>query len=428
MKPRSLPSALRLTLITLLLLAGCSGDEPAVAPADPSPAPPPPQRGQVGPAHPAPQKVNEPAQPRPRQATVSRTNPLPPDTDPEDVLNALPEGTGNYVIVEGNNGIHPDNWFVAVNPAPGADASSFMVRPAAGSIGASASSVVLPPGFAHVEGGRLTSDGWPERIRCEVDDAVMAIVPGGLYLQGIDGEDENAAPAHPAEVDAFYMDVTEVTLDQFRRFTQASRDDGHLIPKPANADGPGTHPVLGVEWGDAMGYAKWAGKLLPTESEWEFAARGPENFICPWGNGRAVWVGHREQGQIYPVGSFSSDRSVFGILDLAGNAKEWTADYYHEKAYEIASAGGAAVRNDSGPRKATSANQRVIRGGGPNWELWHRIGDKMVGPTVEAGFRCVLRVQRNGNAITIRILGEVDPDQSNPPRGPSRPNRPRSTP
>lgn len=413
-----------LVAVFLLLFVGCSGEEQSSAPEQPSPAPPPPQRAQRAPAKaPAPQ-VARPAQPRVNQRQATHSRPLPPDTDPEDVMAALPEGTGNYIILEGSDGIHSDNWFVAVDPAAGGDASSFVIRPPADSIGSPSSTVSLPTGFTHVDGSRLTSDGWPERIRCVADQAEMAIVPGGLFLQGIDGKDENAAPAHPAELDAFYMDVTEVTLDQFEQFLNEHQLEGRKVAQPANADSPGNHPALGVEWGDAVLYAKWAGKSLPTESEWEFAARGPDNFLCPWGNGRAVWKGHREAGQIDEVGSYPSDRSIYGILDLAGNAKEWTADLYHDKAYVMAASGGVAIKNDTGPRRGTSTNLRVVRGGGPHWELWHRAAAKMVSPEDDIGFRCVLRVQRNGREIALRTLDGKEAETTNSPRrpGPRRPN------
>lgn len=224
----------------------------------------------------------------------------------------------------------------------------------------------------------------------------MAWIPGGAFLQGQDGVDENAGPAHPADVDSFYIDVTEVTVGQYSQFLEEGAATADRPPQPpANPNAPPEHPVLGVQWGDAQAYANWTGKALPSESEWELAARGPQSFVHPWGNGRAVWERRRARDQIDPVGSFRGDRSVYGVLDLAGNAREWVADFYHPRAYDqTKGTDGAVIRNWSGPKRPSPANHKVVKGGGPQWELWHRASASMRSPDPDISFRCVLRPGR----------------------------------
>jgi formylglycine-generating enzyme required for sulfatase activity len=248
---------------------------------------------------------------------------------------------------------------------------------------------------------------------------VLAFVPGGLFQMGLEDGDDKTLAAQPVELDAYFMDLTEVTVGQYRNFVQALREDRRQVPLPKNADAPPEHPVLGVSWGDAVRYAEWAGKSLPTEAEWEFAARGPNSFICPWGNGRAVWDGHREVGQIDAVGSFTTDQSTFGILDLGGNAKEWVFDLFSENR-DTFGASGASIKNPTGPRRASIANHRVVKGGGPHWELWHRSSAGMSAPTADIGFRCVLRVARRGNSVIVRTL---EGDKKAAPAPVERPRR-----
>jgi formylglycine-generating enzyme len=301
---------------------------------------------------------------------------------------------------------------VAVHPQQGADSTSFQaVLPDwAADQGSRSPDAVLPEGFSVVASYGYSNDGWPRRIRCEEDGSLMAYIPGGAFLQGMDGADENAGPAYPADVDSFYIDVTEVTVRQYKHFLEVGAASADRPPQPpANATAPDDHPVLGVQWGDAQAYAKWAGKALPTESEWELAARGPRSFVHPWGDGRAVWERRRTPGQIDPVGSFRTDRSVYGVLDVAGNAREWVADFYHPRAYDqTTGADGAVIRNWTGPKRPSPANHKVVKGGGPNWELWHRGSASMRSPESDISFRCVLRLGRSGS-VTDAVTDSAEP-------------------
>ena len=379
------------------LFVGCGGDEKSAPPAAQPSAPPPAQVVQ---------------QVQPREAVAPRVNPAPGTARPSEpqaqvepwptgvprsnVFKAFPSTTANFTIGEASGGPHPDDWFVAVSPQSGADSTTFVATTPewAEERGERAEEAKLPAGFTVDETAGYSSDGWPRQIRCDADHAVMVYVPGGAFVQGMDDGDPNAGPAHPADVDSFYIDKTEVTVDQYKRFFAEGAASADRPPQdPANLNAPGDHPVLGVGWGDALAYAAWAGKALPTESEWELAARGPRSFVHPWGDGRAVWERQRDPGQIDGVGSFRTDLSVYGVLDVAGNAREWVADFYHPEAYQhTKSADGSVIRNWTGPKRPAQANQKVVKGGGPHWELWHRGSASMRNPDSDIGFRCVLRL------------------------------------
>lgn len=154
----------------------------------------------------------------------------------------------------------------------------------------------------------------------------MVYVPGGNFLMGSDVGDTISKPPHFVAVGPFFMDVTEVTNQQYAEFLNAtgqvaptSWKDGVYPETEAN------YPVTGVTWYEAAEYAAWKGKRLPTEAEWEFAARGPEGRTYPWGD---EWdptlanAGGQLKG-LRPVGQGGA--SPFGIYDMSGNAWEWTS-------------------------------------------------------------------------------------------------------
>jgi serine/threonine-protein kinase len=131
------------------------------------------------------------------------------------------------------------------------------------------------------------------------------------------------------KVEAFYMDRTEVTNEQYLRFigeTKRARPthwNGNQYPS-----GQANFPIVNVSWEDANAYARWAGKRLPTEAEWEYAARGGEGRLYPWGNDWSDSLANTregERGRIVAVGSFPAGASPLGLLDLVGNVWEWTS-------------------------------------------------------------------------------------------------------
>jgi len=205
----------------------------------------------------------------------------------------------------------------------------------------------------------------------------MALVPGGAYPIGEDGSEDDARPRHLVSIDAFWIDKREVTNAEYRAFVEwfaASKDGRHAHPNqpPGKDHVPATwknaeykpyvgddQPVVGVDWFDAYAYASWKGKRLPTEAEWEAAARGPEGRAFPWGPAFAPRLANTHEAELRvttPVASFPGGASPLGILDLAGNAWEWCADWYAPAYY--------AQSPTSNPLGPATGEDRVIRGGG----------------------------------------------------------------
>ena len=176
------------------------------------------------------------------------------------------------------------------------------------------------------------------------------------YAHSNDGRG-NEKPVHTVYVDAFYMDKYEVTNAQYRKFVEAT---GHQ--KPSHWDSSKFNqpkqPVVNVSWDDAVAYCKWAGKRLPTEAEWEKAARGGlEGKKYPWGNSSidtSQANNNKNVGKPTPVGNYPPNG--YGLYDMAGNVWEWCADRYDRDYYK-----DSPDRNPTGP---SSGDWRVIRGGG----------------------------------------------------------------
>ncbi|HKO98596.1 MAG TPA: SUMF1/EgtB/PvdO family nonheme iron enzyme [Pyrinomonadaceae bacterium] len=159
----------------------------------------------------------------------------------------------------------------------------------------------------------------------------MVYLPGGVFVMGSDNGDEYEKPAHRVTVKPFFIDINEVTCEEYEKFVKTT---GYQAPSgwvngtfPAGAE---RKPVTGVNWDDANNYARWVKKRLPTEEEWEFAARGPEGWKYPWGNEWRKGLANADNAStgLADVGQFNG-RSAFGLADMVGNAWEWTSTPIH---------------------------------------------------------------------------------------------------
>jgi formylglycine-generating enzyme required for sulfatase activity len=311
----------------------------------------------------------------------------------------------------------------------------------------------------------------------------MVWIPGGEFSMGADSPTEDhgssasqatadARPIHRVYVDGFWMDRTEVTNGEFAAFVEATgyvtvaeraprREDFADVPaaqlkpgsvvfsRPSHASlgdplqwwkyvpgaswrhplGPGTdiagkerYPVVHVAYEDAAAYAAWAHKRLPTEAEWEFAARGGlTGKLYPWGDqfrNAGQWMANTYQGQfpiedigadgfagIAPVGQWSANR--YSLHDMSGNVWEWTSDWYRVDYYaQQAAVGDGVARNPRGPTSSfdplePGVRKRVQRGGSflctDQYCLRYLVGSRGKGEvstgTNHLGFRCVRQIQ-----------------------------------
>ena len=234
------------------------------------------------------------------------------------------------------------------------------------------------------------------------DGAEMVLVPAGEFLMGSSEEEitaflkanpsykrewyANEMPQRKVELDAYYMYKTEVTVAQYRKFCEATK---RKMPIDPDWKGQDTHPIVSVTWSDAKAYADWAGVKLPTEAQWEKAARGTEGRIYPWGNkwdsAKCVNYVNSKNGT-KPVGSILAGASPYGCLDMAGNSWEWCADWYNLDYYKT-----APVKNPIGPDTGTA---RVLRGGSWNYNdngyrgAFRFGANPVINDVYYFGFRC----------------------------------------
>ncbi len=196
------------------------------------------------------------------------------------------------------------------------------------------------------------------------DSAVMVYVPPGPFLMGSDKGQPYEGPPHTVDLDGFYIDKYEVSWRRWKAsglpYLVEPNDRLMVVQSPDWGIHDG-QPVVNVTWTEAKSYVTWAGKRLPTEAEWEKAARGTDGRQYPWGNeplsyDRAIWVEHPISGvSTAPVNCCQAGASPYGAVNMAGNVWEWTEDSYDPGFYA------------SGPRKnpvnRTEGSIKVMRGG-----------------------------------------------------------------
>jgi len=233
----------------------------------------------------------------------------------------------------------------------------------------------------------------------------MILIPGGVYEMGsrkslmelnptdIFNTDRHTLgpedPAHEVDIDSFYIDMYETTNAQYEEYVKATGHKASSYADNERFNGP-QQPVVGTTWKDAKKYCEWRGKRLPTEAEWEKAARGKRPVKFPWGNDipddtKANFDNHL--GKTAPVGSYPAGKSDYGVFDLSGNVSEWVNDWHYPEYYIF-----SPKKNPQGLDKG---QYKVLRGG--SWRnnaedirLTYRNATIPKLQNNSVGFRCAL--------------------------------------
>jgi iron(II)-dependent oxidoreductase len=215
------------------------------------------------------------------------------------------------------------------------------------------------------------------------------LVPEGWFTMGEDDGRTSNQPQHPVYLDAYCIQQTEVTRLAYKKYVAATGVESIAYPEEE-----AQLPVVGVLWDEAQAYCDWLGMRLPTEAEWEKAARGEDGRRYPWGD---VWEKDKansvEQGGggMLPVGSFPGGASPYGALDMSGNAAEWVLDYFDFNYYQV-----SPDHNPTGP---TQVLDHGLRGGSyastnDQATTYFRDSSHSVRPNQRAGFRCASAAQK----------------------------------
>lgn len=225
----------------------------------------------------------------------------------------------------------------------------------------------------------------------------MVLIPAGKFIMGSNDRWDDESPEFLAKTNSFLIDIHEVTNAMYKLFVDDTSYnpppswDGNQIP-----NGLENHPVVYVNWNEASAYCNWSGKRLPTETEWEKAARGELGYTFPWGNAFDPSKSNSpESGSkgTKPVKSYESGKSPYGLYDMAGNAWEWTSNWY------------LPHPGNNKPSKKYGKTNRVIKGG--SWFDCLAYGCGVSAPSYNRG--SVLPSTRN-NTIGFRCVKETTED------------------
>jgi len=229
------------------------------------------------------------------------------------------------------------------------------------------------------------------------DGMLMVYIPAGDFIMGSNDElDPKSTPEHAVYLDAYWMDRTEVTNAMYLKCIHA----GQCVAPVAEDTNPylenpfyGDYPVTYTRWGDAEDYCSWAGRRLPTEAEWEKAGRGTDGRLYPWGNEQpntGLLNYDDNLGGPLPVARYPSGASPYGVLNMAGNVREWVNDWYRSNYYE-----NAPSNNPAGPLDGFA---KVLRGGSfldtdRQIRIFNRFGHYPDSPGSDRGFRCAMNAK-----------------------------------
>ncbi len=258
---------------------------------------------------------------------------------------------------------------------------------------------VLSAQTAIVESGKITTSDFGEQW-CEIvfpkDGRHMMLVPAGTYHIGIDdpvarGFSSSEGPMVSVTVGSFYIDKYEVST---KTYLEVATKLGLGIPRIANPENAAEHdkPVSGISHEDALQFAEYLKKDLPTEAEWEIAARGAEAYLYPWGNtsdNSRANLGNSGKDSPHSVGTKTQDVSPFGVVDMAGNISEWCRDYYFRDYYQM-------VDGETNPRLTKDGESCAVRGGNyfikNDGHVTLRTPQIPTSTSEEVGFRTVYRL------------------------------------
>jgi formylglycine-generating enzyme required for sulfatase activity len=241
----------------------------------------------------------------------------------------------------------------------------------------------------------------PERMAAMNTPGGMVTVPAGWFLMGSDPKVDRAAgpqelPQHRVYLDAFDIDKYEVSNVDYLRYVLATGADWPKFWRESPfPDKAAFHPVINVSWNEADAYCRWAGKRLPTEAEWEKAARGEDGRVFPWGNEPAGWIKSNiahsgsKRGFKYPplanVNRYDRSVSPYGAHQMAGNVSEWVADWFDPEYYRQG--------HNKNPQGPDAGELKVFRGGSWNEDpevarSAGRNGGEVDWRSYLTGFRC----------------------------------------